>query len=420
MPLLRIAMLAPFAVHGPKGTTRWRVMPLARALAAAGHAVRVVVPPYDNPVEGGKRWTDGGVEVVNVAAPRGGSRSGALSLVSGLERAAAGWQPDVVHSFKPKGYNGLAAHWLALRGWLVVQDSDDWEAGWNAVAGYSCSWQRLFSWQERRGLAGAAAVTVASRWLERLAVRLRGSDTGVFYLPNGVAGDRFNSGSRSHNAILSSPHAQTVDEPQVLLYSRFGETSPAVVWRVWSTVLAAFPAARLVVVGAGDAGEEATLRDLAAAAGAARSVVTLGWQQPETLPGLLASSDVAVFPVTDIPLNRAKSPMRLLDVLAAGVPVAAQAVGDYACYVADGETGLLAPAGDPEALAGAVVRLLADRRLARRLGDEAARRAAIDHAWPRLAETSIAAYRFARSRHSRAGGNPHLADRECDNEKIIR
>ncbi|MCB0201129.1 MAG: glycosyltransferase, partial [Anaerolineae bacterium] len=99
MPLLRIAILAPFAVHGPKGTTRWRVMPLARALAAAGHAVRVVVPPYDNPIEGGRCWRTGGVEVVNVPVSRRGAQTGALSLVSGLVRAVGEWQPDVVHSF---------------------------------------------------------------------------------------------------------------------------------------------------------------------------------------------------------------------------------------------------------------------------------------------------------------------------------
>ena len=102
-----------------------------------------------------------------------------------------------------------------------------------------------------------------------------------------------------------------------------------------------------------------------------------------------------MFPVADTPLNRAKSPMRLLDALAAGVPLAAQAVGEYGEYVADGETGLLAPPGDADALATAIVRLLDDPGLARRLGDEAARKAAIDHSWPRLAEVALAAYELA-------------------------
>ena len=388
---LRIAMLAPFAVHGPKGTTRWRVMPLARSLAALGHTVRVVVPPYDSPAEAGKSWLDQGVEVVNLKLPRGGAQSRVLPLVAGLVRETAAWQPDVIHSFKPKGYTGLAAAWLTRRGYVVVQDSDDWEAGWNVAAGYPRAWQQLFARQERCGLRDAAAVTVAGRWLERFAIRLRGDARGVFYLPNGIEMGRFGSFSCSQEAMvppLTLPHSIK----RVLLYTRFGETTPAAIWRVWSMVLAQRPAAQLVVVGDGSTGEGQALARLAAMAGASHGIVLLGWQPPQVLPGLLASMDGALFPVLDSPLTRAKSPMRLLDVLAAGVPAATQAVGEYGSYVVDGETGLLTAPGDATALAAAVVRLLDDVQLARRLGAEAARRTAVDHAWPRLAEAALAAY----------------------------
>ncbi|MEZ4767942.1 MAG: glycosyltransferase [Caldilineales bacterium] len=399
---LRVAMLAPFAIHGPRGMARWRVMPLARALAAAGHAVRVVVPPYDNPAESGSRRNEAGVDVVNVSLPRRGAETGAPALVAALARAAADWQPDVVHCFKPKGYSGLAAHLLARRGYRLVQDSDDWEAGWNPVAGYPSVWRRIFAWQERQGLRRTASITVASRWLERLAIRLRGSPAGVFYLPNGVDCGCSCPGSRSGNATPAGSQALADAGPRVLLYTRFVETSPAAVWRVWAAVLAGNPAARLVVAGIGGAGEELALRALAVAAGASHSVVALGWQPAETLPGLLAAVDAALFPVADTPLNRAKSPMRLLDALAAGVPVATQAVGEYGEYVIHGETGLLAPAGDADALAGAVTCLLADQSLARRLGDQAAHRTAVEHAWPRLAETALSAYEFAITRHTSA------------------
>ena len=389
---LRVAMLAPFAVHGPKGTACWRVMPLARALAAGGHSVRVVVPPYDFPADGGRRWLDGGVEVVNVSLPRAGRQAGAMTLVARLVQAASGWKPDVVHSFKPKGYTGLAAAWLAQRGFVVVQDSDDWETGWNDLAGYGRGLQRLFAWQERRGLQAAAAVTVASRWLERLAIRLCGTGQGVFYLPNSVQAGRFAVGSHSRYAMDFATSEVKPQTKRVLLYTQFVETTPAAVWRVWSAVLARCPDAILVVVGAGGAGEEQTLVRLAGEAGGARSVVLLGWQQHDTLSGLLAAMDAAVFPAADTPLNRAKSPMRLLDALAAGVPVATQAVGEYGEYVIDGETGLVTSPGDAAALAGAVVRLLEDPILARSLADEAARRVEVDHSWPRMAEIAEAAY----------------------------
>lgn len=62
------------------------------------------------------------------------------------------------------------------------------------------------------------------------------------------------------------------------------------------------------------------------------------------------------------------SPVSLIEGLAAGKPVVATAVGGVPDVVRDGETGLLVPPGDPEALAAAMVRLLTDRSLAARLG----------------------------------------------------
>ena len=114
-----------------------------------------------------------------------------------LAQAAVTWQPDVVHCFKPKGPAGLAA-WVLDRkpGWRVplVMDADDWEIGWNPVAGYPLLWRSFFRWQEHWGLRRADAVTAASRWLVSYASGLRNdesqaadsNDRGVYYLPNGV------------------------------------------------------------------------------------------------------------------------------------------------------------------------------------------------------------------------------------------
>src|SRR4029078_9194650 len=45
---MRIALLAPFGLQ-PKGTVQARILPLAHALGARGHQVRVVIPPWDDP-----------------------------------------------------------------------------------------------------------------------------------------------------------------------------------------------------------------------------------------------------------------------------------------------------------------------------------------------------------------------------------
>jgi glycosyltransferase involved in cell wall biosynthesis len=385
---MRIVLVAPFALH-PKGTTRWRVLPLARALAAQGHAMRVVIPPYDWPAHSGLRWQDGSVEVMNVPVSGRQLVSGHALLAARLVQASLDWQPDVVHCFKPKGHSGLAAlALLAQRRVPVLVDTDDYEAGWNCVLGYPRHWQAVFAWQERNLLRRASGVTVASRWLAGFAASL--GQQNVHYLPNGVAG------SHSQNTMAGSRLPFAADQPArlcVLLYTRFVEHSPQEVWRVWQRVLADSPDAQLFVAGRGRAGEEAVLAEIASNAGAGRSIQTLGWLPANTRPGLFAAVDAAMLPVQDTPLNRAKSPMRLLDLLAAGVPVATQRVGEYGTIVADGVTGLLADPADAAGLAQHVVTLLREPGLGRQLGAAAAAAMQTGFAWPRLAQRALAAYR---------------------------
>lgn len=64
----------------------------------------------------------------------------------------------------------------------------------------------------------------------------------------------------------------------------------------------------------------------------------------------------------------------LLEAMANGLPVAATSAGGIPEVVDDQETGLLAPPRDAEALASALLRLIEDKALARRLAAEARRR----------------------------------------------
>jgi glycosyltransferase involved in cell wall biosynthesis len=61
-------------------------------------------------------------------------------------------------------------------------------------------------------------------------------------------------------------------------------------------------------------------------------------------------------------------PIAVLEAMAAGKPVVATAVGGTGEAVVHGETGLLVPPTDAEALAGAIERVATDDRLAARLG----------------------------------------------------
>jgi len=81
------------------------------------------------------------------------------------------------------------------------------------------------------------------------------------------------------------------------------------------------------------------------------------------VPDLLAAADVFV-----LSSRSEGAPFSILEAMAAGLPVVATDVGGVGELVADGETGLLVPADDPDRLAEALRSLLADGALRRRLG----------------------------------------------------
>jgi len=81
------------------------------------------------------------------------------------------------------------------------------------------------------------------------------------------------------------------------------------------------------------------------------------------VPAILARSDVFVL------ASRWEGfPNSILEAMRAGLPVVATDVGGVAEAVVDGVNGLVVPRGDPEALAKALGRLLADRGLRREWG----------------------------------------------------
>lgn len=83
----------------------------------------------------------------------------------------------------------------------------------------------------------------------------------------------------------------------------------------------------------------------------------------------------------------------IIEAMAAGRPVVATRVGGVPEVVVDGETGLLVPPEDPQALAEAIRRVVRDPALARRLGAAGRRRAQAFFSAERMAEQTAALYR---------------------------
>ncbi|HZS97264.1 MAG TPA: glycosyltransferase, partial [Terriglobales bacterium] len=105
------------------------------------------------------------------------------------------------------------------------------------------------------------------------------------------------------------------------------------------------------------------------------------------IPDVLASCDIAVLP------SRAEGlPNAVLEYMAAGLPTIASRVGGNSELVEDGVTGLLVPAEDSAAIAGALLRLLRDPELARKMAESGRKLAVENYSFERLIREVDALY----------------------------
>jgi glycosyltransferase involved in cell wall biosynthesis len=362
---------------------------LAAELQSLGHQVVIIAPPYTNPEDSGKTEVVDGIPLHNVELGRGNKIKVTFQTSWRVYRAAMEAKPDLIHLFKPKGYGGLAAMYLVLKNLFSSEatplfvDTDDWEGkgGMNEIQPYSSAEKWLFDFQERWLPQKALGVTVASRALESQ-VRERGaSEEKVLYLPNCVEPKAKGAGEK-----VCARHRIEPETPVVLLYTRFFEFNQERLYSVFHSIVAEQPEARLMVVGKGRHGEEDALLRAAQQMSFAENLLLVGWTEPEEIPDYLAAADVAIYPLDDTLVNRAKCPAKLTEIMLAGCPVVADKVGQAQEYLQHGKNGLLVDPQHPEEMVQAVISLLNDPDRGRSLGNNARNSLLTDFRWQQSAE----------------------------------
>jgi glycosyltransferase involved in cell wall biosynthesis len=200
-------------------------------------------------------------------------------------------------------------------------------------------------WLARRILRSAAAVVTASSALAETARELGARD--VVVIPHGVE--------------LPASTEPEAAPPHVLYVGRLSAEKGV------QELARAATGLELVVAGDGP------LREVFPGA--------LGFVPHEQLGRLYGRAAVVA-----CPSRREGFGMACLEAMAHGRPVVASAVGGLRDLVADGETGLLVPPGDPAALRRAIQQLLGDAGLRRRMGAAARERARERFSWEAHAE----------------------------------
>ncbi|HTK50967.1 MAG TPA: glycosyltransferase [Gemmatimonadaceae bacterium] len=145
----------------------------------------------------------------------------------------------------------------------------------------------------------------------------------------------------------------------------------------WPRVAAEVPDATLVMVGRGD--DVDRLRTKAAALGLGRSVHFPGFLSDAAVRGVMRHAAAFAMPSRGEGFG-----LVYLQAMRLGLPCLGSrddAAGDV---IVDGETGLLVPQQDPDAIAGAIARLLTDEPMRRRMGEAGQRRFENTFSYPRF------------------------------------
>lgn len=338
-----------------RGGTELAVLALALGLARRG-AVEPRVAVLGTGGELGGELRRAGVPLHELGISGRLRNPGAIRRLLGLGRLVREQRMDVVHTFlfDADVYGMLAARRGRPRAVVTTR---------RAIKSGRPQHLRGYRWTNRfvdRIVANSDRVRRFTLDAERV------SAEKVTTIPNGVEVQRFATAPRGR---FRAAHGLG---PDVLLVSAVGSIKPVkgqdLLLEALAPRLAADPGVRLVLAGElrGAFGRELLAR--AAGLGVAGRVITPG--PVDDVPALLADTDAFVLPSRSEGMSNA-----LLEAMAAGCAVVAADVGGSAECLDGGRVGLLVPAEDVDAIAGAIGPLLGDAERRAELGGLAQQRA---------------------------------------------
>lgn len=202
----------------------------------------------------------------------------------------------------------------------------------------------------------------------------------VFTVANGTDADFFDSPAPARQELgARAAHNGDATALNVMYVGRLTpDKGVHVLIEAFAVLLRRCPGARLTIVGSSffaDAPRTGYEAGLAASAAAMSDTIEFtGFVPHAQLKHLYAKADVVVVPS----VWQEPSGLVVLEAMSARTCVIASRVGGIPELIADGETGLLVPPGDPQALAAAMEQLVGNPALRERLSNSA-RQAVLRH-----------------------------------------
>jgi glycosyltransferase involved in cell wall biosynthesis len=349
-----------------------RYLPLARELVKMGHSVTLLAlhPDFQNARR--RLWTEDGVDIryvgqMHVRKSTAGKtyfsqRQLALVAIAStlrMARAALAVKTDALHVAKAQPINGAAGLIASVLTRLPLYvDCDDFESLSNRF--YAAGQSTVVSLFEEGLLPRlATGVTSNTRFMARHMAERGVSSARICYVPNGISRDRFDS--------VDTVEVEGLRDSLGLRGRRIvgyvGSLSLAnhavdLLIRAWPQVVRAEASAVLLLVGTGEDADK--VKQQMDEGGLNDSVRLIGWVPPARVGAYYRLAITTVDPVLDDLTAAGRCPLKLIESIAAGVPVVTGDVGDRRELLADGRAGVLVRPGEAGDLADGILRVITD------------------------------------------------------------
>ncbi len=368
-PLLRIVFLLSQSLDSPSGLGRYG--PLARELVKLGHEVDIFAlhPGFDDLEQTSNSFN--GVRV-HYVAPMHVKKEGDYKIYYSstnlilvtlratwyLSRAAIRKKADIVHIGKPHPMNsiaGLLAKFINRSD--LYLDCDDFEAG---SGRFNSRWQKfIISYFEKWMPRQVKLITTNTFFMRNKLISWGIPSSKIIHLPNGVDRARFLIPNQDEVESLR----QDLELGGKIVIGYIGSLSlPShpvnLLLEAFQKVLEFDANAFLMLVGGGE--DVFPLKNLAQELGISHATRFCGRVPPESVPLYYALADISVDPVYDNDAARGRSPLKLFESWACGVPFVTADVGDRKSLIGEPPAGLIAQPGNPESLADKIIQVISD------------------------------------------------------------
>jgi glycosyltransferase involved in cell wall biosynthesis len=358
-----------------------------RRLAARGHKVTVIVPAYlgskDHEIDGVQvrrfRYAPARWEMLThgEGAPNKLEKNPALKLLSLSYLVSGAWA--VWKICRQEHIDVLHVHWPFPHGLMALLP--DWLLGCKVV--YSCH-SAEFALAARSKLS-----TSLLAFCLRRSFAITANSTHTAGLVQQVAGREAQIipwGATIHVDPTAKPIPQEI--PLLLFSGRLIERKG---FDILLRAMLARQKVRLMITGDGHC--RAEWESLAQSLGLGGAVAFAGFVSNAELSSLFRSCSIYVHPaIYDSKGDTEGQGVVLVEALSNRRPVVASAVGGIVDVVKDGQTGILVPEKNPDAIAKAVLRLIEDPDYARQLGDQGYAHARNYFDWDRIMDQYNALY----------------------------